>query len=253
LTATDVLQVVNCCKEFGGLVANDSVCLSIHAGEILGLIGPNGAGKTTLFNCIAGYYPPTSGKTLFRGRDITKWHANRTCRAGIARTFQIMKPVQELTALENVMIGAFSRTNDVGQARRNALKIVEEVGLISRAEMLAKHLTHADRRRLEIARAWATEPVLLLLDEAIAGLTPAEIQKAIALVRHIRQSGVTIFMVEHVMDAIMPLADRVIVMDAGRIIMEGTPNEVLRNERVIKAYLGQELDQSESMQGEQPC
>lgn len=250
MTGADVLQVVDCCKNFGGVAANDDLCLSIHEGEILGLIGPNGAGKTTLFNCVAGYYPPDSGRVLFRGRDVTGWRPNRICRVGIVRTFQIMKPVQELTVLENVMVGAFSRTNDVRRARREALKVVEEAGLISRAEMLAKYLTHADRRRLEIARAWATEPVLLLLDESMAGLTPAETQEAIALVRHIRETGVTIFMIEHVMDAIMPLADRVIVMDAGQIIAEGTPDEVLGNERVIKAYLGEELDESESMPGE---
>lgn len=253
MTGQDILQVENCCKSFGGVVANDRLCLSIRKGEILGLIGPNGAGKTTLFNCVAGYYPPESGSIMFRGQDITGWPPHRTCRQGLARTFQVMKPVLDLTVLENVMIGAFCRTNRIAEARHLSCKVLEETGLSPLAEALPRHLTVADLRRLEIARAWATQPVLLLLDETMAGLTPAETQEAITLVRRIRESGVTIFMIEHVMDAILPLADRVLAVDAGTIIAEGTPREVLSNDRVVEAYLGETMEESELMQGDQSC
>jgi len=253
LVRNEVLEVAHVTKRFAGLVANDDVTLSIREGEILGLIGPNGAGKTTLFNSIAGYYAPTSGKVLFLGRSIVGLHCSQICRLGIARTFQIMKPIRGLTVLENVMIGAFCRTNDVGQARRKARQVIEEVGLLTRVDMLAARLTVADLRRLEIARALATEPKLLLLDETMAGLTPTETRDAVALVHHIRETGVTIFMIEHVMDVIRPLADRVIVLELGKKIAEGPPDEVLSKREVIEAYLGQETCTRNPTQGEQPC
>ncbi len=227
-------------KRFGGLVANKEVSLSIGAGEIVGLIGPNGAGKTTLFNCLTGYMHPDEGRIVFAGADISRARPERVCGLGIARTWQVVRTFGRMTALENVVCGALKRTNRVGQARARALRLLEFTGLASKEDMPAANLTLADKKRLEIARALATEPRLLLLDEAMSGLTPTETAAAVDLVRRIHAVlGVSLCVVEHVMEVVMPLSSRVVVLDYGEKIAEGPPHEVVRNEQVIKAYLGE--------------
>jgi len=237
--ATSVLlrldQVI---KRFGGLVANDRVCLEVHEGEILGLIGPNGAGKTTLFNCISGFHPPDGGRIFFRDQDIIGMSPEEIARIGIARTFQIVRIFKDLTVLDNTVVGALLRARTVGEARERALRVLEFTGLKDKMDRLAAHLTIADKKRLELSRALATHPTLLLLDEVMAGLNPQEIREAVELVRAIRASGVTVFVVEHVMEAIMTVCDRIAVLDYGRKIAEGPPASIATNEDVIKAYLG---------------
>ncbi len=236
-----ILRTKKVTKAFGGLAAVRDVDLEIQRGEIFGLIGPNGAGKTTLFNLISGVYAPSGGTIEFNGKpykDIRLPH--QVCRMGIARTFQIVKPFANLTALENVMIGAFFRTGDPDLARKEAAETIDWMGLGDRKQMLAKSLTLPDRKRLEFARALATKPELLLLDEVMAGLTPHEIDETLLLIRKIREQGITLFVVEHVMHAIMSLSDRIAILHHGEKIMEGTPQEVAKDERVIKAYLGEE-------------
>lgn len=233
-----VLEITDLTKRFGGLVAVDGVSLSVEEGEIVGLIGPNGAGKTTLFSCIAGLHSPTSGKIEAFGKDITRERSDFICKLGIARTFQVARPIRSMTMLENVVTGALCRTNSVSEARRRAFKALRQVGLEAKAEMLPSSVTTADLRRLEIARAWATEPRMLLLDEAMAGLTAVEADEIVTLLYEIRDSGVTLFLVEHVMDIIASLAERLIVLSSGKKIIEGRPDDVLRDARVIDAYLG---------------
>jgi branched-chain amino acid transport system ATP-binding protein len=236
-----ILRTKKVTKAFGGLVAVKEVDLEIKKGEIFGLIGPNGAGKTTLFNLISGVYRPNSGAIEFDGKAFTSIRRpNQVCRLGIARTFQVVKPFGNLTALENVMIGGFSRLRDERQARREAAEILEYIGLGERKATSASSLTLADRKRLEVARALATKPKLLLLDEVMAGLTPHEIDETLPLLRRIREEGITLFVVEHVMHAIMSLSDRIAILHHGEKIMEGSPQEVAKDERVIKAYLGEE-------------
>jgi branched-chain amino acid transport system ATP-binding protein len=234
-----LLEIRNATKSFGGLVALHQVDLALEQGEILGLIGPNGAGKTTLFNLVAGVYRPDKGQILFRGEDITYLQPHQICQRGVTRTFQLVKPFANLTVLDNVMVGAFNRTSSRVEARRRAQEVLAFVGLGGREEQLAKSLTTPDRKRLELARALATEPQLLLLDEVMAGLTPTESATVVELIRKVRDSGITIFVIEHVMRAIMTLSDRIAVLHHGKLIAEGTPQEVSRNERVIEAYLGE--------------
>ncbi len=234
-----LLEVSNLTKRFGGLVANDRITLEINEGEIVGLIGPNGAGKTTLFNCIAGYYRPDEGSVRFMGRDITGLPPEKVCKEGIARTFQLVKIFKDMTVLENVMVGALCRARDVAEAREEAMRVLEFVGEADKKDVPAGSLTIAHKKRIELARALATKPKLLMLDEAMAGLNPAEISEAVDLVRRIRDRGITVFLVEHVMSAIMPISDRIIVLDYGRKIAEGLPEEIATNEEVIKAYLGE--------------
>jgi branched-chain amino acid transport system ATP-binding protein len=242
-----LLRTKKVTKLFGGLAAVKEVDLEIRRGEIFGLIGPNGAGKTTLFNLISGVYRPSGGTLEFSGRDYADVrHPHQVCRMGIARTFQLVKPFANLTALENVMIGAFYRTGDPDLARKEASETMEWMGLADRKNMLGKSLTLPDRKRMEFARALATKPTLLLLDEVMAGLTPHEIDETLLLIRKIREEGVTLFVVEHVMHAIMSLSDRIAILHHGEKIMEGTPQEVGKDERVIKAYLGEEYVLSES-------
>lgn len=234
-----LLEVSNLTKRFGGLVANDRVSLSINEGEILGLIGPNGAGKTTLFNCIVGFYPPDEGSVKFAGREIVGLRPDQTCKLGLARTFQLVRVFKNMSVMENAMAGAFNRAPDAPQARREALALLEFAGLADKKHALAGSLTIADKKRLELTRALATKPKLLMLDEAMAGLTPKESQEAVALIRELRERwGLTMCLVEHVMEVIMPLSDRVVALDYGRKIGEGSPAEVARDESVIKAYLG---------------
>jgi branched-chain amino acid transport system ATP-binding protein len=233
-----LLEVRNVTRRFGGLVANSNVSLEIAKGEILGLIGPNGAGKSTLFNMIAGLYPPSEGRILFGGEDVTKLGAPQRCALGIARTFQVVRSFDSMSVIENVIVGSLMRSSSAAEARRDARRVLELTGLVRRAEAPAIELTPPEKRRLEIARALATAPKLLLLDEALTGLTPAEARDGVELVRRIREEGVTIIMVEHVMEVVMPLVDRAVVLNLGKVLAEGLPMDVVRNEKVIGAYLG---------------
>ncbi len=234
-----ILEIKNVSRHFGGLKAVDQVSITIEKGQIYGLIGPNGAGKSTLFNCVAGAFPPTSGKVIFKDQDITGMKPWNICRMKIARTFQIVKPFQTKTVLFNAMVGAFIRSNNVTEARDMALDALEKFHLADKRNMLAKNLTIADRKRLEFARALATNPELLLLDECMAGLRPNEVDETLDVIRWIRDRGVTIFVIEHIMRAIMSISDRITVIQFGKKIMDGTPLEVAKDERVIKAYLGE--------------
>jgi len=225
-------------RRFGGLVANDSVDMTIARGEILGLIGPNGAGKSTLFNLIAGAFPPSSGTISFEGKDVTALPATERCARGIARTYQVPRSFDSMTVVENVIVGAFVRHPRAAQARAKALDVLDYVGLTTQANVPAADLTPPQKRRLEVARALATEPKLLLLDEVLTGLTPSESRAGADLIRKIRDSGVTVVMVEHVMEVVMPLVDRAVVLNLGKVLAEGAPKDVVRDENVIAAYLG---------------
>jgi len=232
------LEVQELTKRFGGLLANDRIDLTVNEGEIVGLIGPNGAGKTTLFNCIAGFYPPSEGTVRFKGEDITGFSANEVCLLGIARTFQIVRIFKDMTVLDNIMVGAFNRTNLTIRAKRKALEVLDFCGLTPKKSLLAGGLTIADKKRLDFAKALATEPSLLMLDEAIAGLNQTETAEAVELVKKVRQSGITVVLVEHVMEVVMPISNRIVVLDYGKKIAEDIPEKIINNEDVIKAYLG---------------
>ena len=235
-----LLSAESSTKRFGGLLANRDVSLALDAGEIVGLIGPNGAGKTTLFNCITGYMHPDDGRIMFEGIDITHARPERICRLGIARTWQVVRAFGRMTALENVVCGALQRTNRVAEARTRARELLEFCELRGKDDVPAATLTLADKKRLEIARALGTQPKLLLLDEAMSGLTPMETAAAVRLVRRIHaEMKVTICVVEHVMEVVMPLSHRVVVLDYGVKIADGAPEAVVRDEQVIRAYLGE--------------
>jgi branched-chain amino acid transport system ATP-binding protein len=235
-----LLRVEGCSKRFGGLVANRDVSLAIEPGEIVGLIGPNGAGKTTLFNCITGHLHPDDGRIAFRDTDITRTRPERVCRLGVARTWQIVRVFGRMSVLDNVICGALRRTRRLGTAELGARRLLEFTGLGGQERALAAALTLADKKRLEIARALATEPSLLLLDEAMSGLTPAETAAAVDLVRRIHtEFGLAMCVVEHVMEVVMSLSHRVVVLDHGEKIAEGRPEDIARSEAVIKAYLGE--------------
>jgi branched-chain amino acid transport system ATP-binding protein len=233
-----LLEVQELSKNFGGLAANYQINLQVYEGEIVGLIGPNGAGKTTLFNCIAGFYPPSQGIVRFKGKDITGLPPNKICRFGIARTFQLVRVFKDMTVLDNVRAGAFFRSNRGIQAKNKALGVLDFCGLSSKKNMLAGGLTIADKKRLQFANALATEPSFLLLDEAMAGLNQTEVAEAIDLVKRVQQAGITILLVEHVMEVVMPISNRVVVLNYGKKIAEDVPEKVINNEEVIKAYLG---------------
>jgi branched-chain amino acid transport system ATP-binding protein len=235
-----LLRLESASKRFGGLQANRDVSLAIEAGEIVGLIGPNGAGKTTLFNCITGYMHADGGRIVFDGTDITHARPERICRLGVARTWQVVRAFGRMTGLDNVVCGALQRTGRVTEARARAMELLEFTELRGRGDMPAATLTLADRKRLEIARALATRPRLLLLDEAMSGLTPIESAAAVKLVRRIHEElKVTICVVEHVMEVVMPLSHRVVVLDYGVKIADGPPETVVRDAQVIRAYLGE--------------
>jgi len=235
---TPLLNVSGLYKHFGGLSANEDVSFAVARGEIVGLIGPNGAGKTTLFNCLAGFYAPSAGSIEFDGELLTHLTPERAAKRGIARTFQIVRTFASMTACENVMVGAMIRSKRVAEARSLATDTLAFVGLSERATAIAGTMTVAEQRRLEVARALATGPKLLLLDEVMAGLNPTEVREAVDLVLRIRDRDIACVIVEHVMEAIMPIAHRIVVLDAGRKIADGAPSVIARDPAVLAAYLG---------------
>jgi branched-chain amino acid transport system ATP-binding protein len=234
----EVLVIRNLGKRFGGLRAVQDVSFSVSEKETVALIGPNGAGKTTSFNLITGFYRPDTGSVVAFGREIVGLRPHEICAHGLARTFQVARPFGGMTVLDNVMTGAFLRDKNPDTAREKAREAIEFVGLSSREQTRARALTTIDQRRLEMARALATQPRLLLLDEVMAGLNPLEIDQAVTLVEKLSTRGLTIVIVEHVMRAIMSVARHIVVLDHGQKIAEGSPKEVVANEDVIRAYLG---------------
>lgn len=237
-----ILEGERVTKYFGGLTAVYNVDFDINQGEIVGLIGPNGAGKTTLFNLISGALPATAGEIRYKDRKITSLKPNQICKRGIARTFQLIKLFGKMTVFENVLLGSlFGKSEDINEsdAKRESLELLEFVGLSEVRATPAKELTLANQKRLEVARGLATKPELFLLDEVMAGLNPAEVAQAMELVTMIRDKGITIFMIEHVMKAIMSVCDRIMVLNHGVKIAEGTPEEITTNKKVIEVYLGE--------------
>ena len=233
-----LLELRGVSKFFGGLAANAGVSFDVNAGEIVGLIGPNGAGKTTLFNCIVGYDPPSKGDVIFDGRRINGLRPDAVCKLGMARTWQKVRPLANLSVLDNVVVGALRRTNSVRAAAVAAREELRRVGLEAKEAMPAGALPIGERKKLEVARVLATRPKMLLLDEVMGGLNPAESEAMIALLLEIRAAGITQMVIEHDMKAIMRLSDRVVVLSSGETLAEGTPREIVANPRVIEAYLG---------------
>lgn len=236
--AKPILKVEHATKSFGGLVANEDISFEAREGEIIGVVGPNGAGKTTLFNSLSGAHRLTSGRIYFRDQDITRLSAHDICRRGIGRTFQIPQSLNQMTVLENVLVGSMIRHREMRKAREHAKGIVAFCGLERYQNELVRRMNVIQKKRVEIARALATEPELLLLDETMAGLTDAERKEAVEFIRSINNRGVTIITIEHVMDVLMAVSDRVVVINSGKLLMQGTPTEVVNDEKVIAAYLG---------------
>lgn len=235
-----VLEVSGLTKRFGGLVANDNITLECAGGEVLGIIGPNGAGKTTLLNCVNGQLKPDSGEVLLAGHNIAGSLPHVACRLGISRTFQIVQVVDNMTVLANVMVGAFVRSPRVSQAQAEAEKALDFVGILGLAQAQVGSLTLAQKRKVEFARALAAHPKVLLLDELLAGLTSPEIKEMTTRIRQVRDQGIAVLWIEHVMEAIMPVADRIFMLCFGMMLAEGTPDEIAHNPQCIEAYLGEE-------------
>ena len=234
-----ILEIDHLSKRFGGLAANSDVSFSINEGMIMGLIGPNGAGKTTLFDCITGYYPPSAGDVLFRGKRINGLRPDKICKMGMARTWQKVRPLANMTVLENVMVGALCRTNSLKTAREMALEQLKVVRLEEKIGFLAGALPVGERKKLEMARVLATHPIILLLDEVMGGLNPTESDEIIRIILDIKRRGVTQMVIEHDMKTIMRISDRIVVLNSGEKLAEGTPDEVVADQAVIDAYLGE--------------
>jgi branched-chain amino acid transport system ATP-binding protein len=239
MSDTLLLDVQGVSKYFGGLRANEDISFQVNWREIVSIIGPNGAGKSTLFSCVTGFHRVDRGKVLFKGQDITNRKPHAIARLGIVRTFQIVQVISDMTVLENVMTGGFLRHSRVADVRRKAEEILAFTGLIEKQSYNALELTISDKKRLEMSMALAMDPELIMLDESMAGLTPVELRQIIELIRNVRASSVTVVVVEHVMEAVMELSDRVIVLNSGRKVMEGPPEEVVANPEVKRAYLGE--------------
>jgi len=233
-----ILQSHDLVKSFGGVTAINHLSLEVEKGTVFGIIGPNGSGKTTFFNLVTGMYPVTSGKVTFNDRAITGLRPHQIAELGIGRTFQIPAPFTKMTVLENVMVSTFIRTSSLRESRKMAWEILERVRLDEKGNTLVANVTLEDRKRLELARALGTRPTLLLLDEVMAGLTPSEVKGAIELIRSLRTGELTIIVVEHIMDVILSLCDRIAVLDYGEKIAEDVPDQIVNNKEVIRAYLG---------------
>jgi branched-chain amino acid transport system ATP-binding protein len=235
-----ILEIKHVSKFFGGLAANSDVSFELEQGMIMGLIGPNGAGKTTLFNCITGYYPPSKGEVVFDGKTMNGLQPDKVCKLGMARTWQKVRPLAKMSVVDNVMVGALCRTNSLKVAREMAMEQVKVVHLEHRADFLAGGLPIGERKKLEVARVLATQPKLLLLDEVMGGLNPAESEEIIQLILDIRKLGITQMVIEHDMKAIMRISDRIVVLNSGEKLAEGSPEEIVKNPDVVTAYLGSE-------------
>ncbi|TWJ18405.1 ABC transporter ATP-binding protein [Geobacter argillaceus] len=233
-----ILEIKHVSKFFGGLAANADVSFEMGEGMIMGLIGPNGAGKTTLFNCITGYYPPSRGEILFKGRRMNGLSPDKVCKLGMARTWQKVRPLAKMSVVDNVMVGALCRTNSLKVAREMAMEQIRVVRLEHKVNFKAGGLPIGERKKLEVARVLATKPELLLLDEVMGGLNPAESDEIIRLILEIKKSGITQMVIEHDMKAIMRISDRIVVLNSGEKLAEGSPEEVVNNPEVVTAYLG---------------
>ena len=233
-----ILEIKHVSKFFGGLAANSDVSFDVELGSIMGLIGPNGAGKTTLFNCITGYYPPSKGDVIFKGLRLNGMEPDKVCKLGMVRTWQKVRPLAKLTVVDNVMVGALCRTGSLKVAREIAMAQIKVVKLEHKTDFLAGGLPIGERKKLEVARVLATKPELLLLDEVMGGLNPAESDEIIQLILDIKKTGITQMVIEHDMKAIMRISDRIVVLNSGEKLAEGSPQEVVSNPEVVKAYLG---------------
>ncbi len=234
-----ILEIKRISKFFGGLAANSDISFEVNEGMIMGLIGPNGAGKTTLFNCITGYYPPSRGEVIFNGKRVNGLHPDAVCKLGMVRTWQKVRPLAKMSVVDNIMVGALCRTNSLKKAREIAMEQIRVVHLKSRADFRAGSLPIGERKKLEVARVLATQPRLLLLDEVMGGLNPAESEEIIGLILDIRKLGITQMVIEHNMKAIMRISDRIVVLNSGEKLAEGAPQDIVSNQAVIQAYLGE--------------
>ncbi|MGI6181067.1 MAG: ABC transporter ATP-binding protein [Agathobaculum sp.] len=241
-----IVKMEHVTKQFGGLTAVNDFSGEIEKGDIVGLIGPNGAGKTTLFNMIANYFHPTSGKIYFKDQDITGAKTEDMAKMGLARTFQVTKPFGDMTVLQNIMVGAFLKTNNAKEVEKKAREVAELVGMTCDLDMIASNTTTVDKKKLEIARALAVEPELILLDEVMAGCNPQEKLELVDTCRKVRDAGVTILIIEHDIKTIMSLCDKIYILHRGEKLVEGTPEEVANDKRAISAYLGEDFENAES-------